>query len=59
MSTGAWWPISVISAFRRLRQEDGEFESSWLYSKTLSQKEKKKEKRKCPTCCHFFTITLK
>jgi hypothetical protein len=39
-----WWCIPVISAFRRLRQEDLEFECPGLHSETLSQ-ENKQNKR--------------
>jgi hypothetical protein len=39
-----WWYTTVIPALRRLRQEDGEFEDSLGYSKTLSQKTNAKKK---------------
>jgi hypothetical protein len=38
----AQWFTTIIPAFERQRQENQEFEVTWLNRKTLSQKEKKK-----------------
>jgi hypothetical protein len=38
----AWWGTSVISALRRLRWEDQEFEAPLGYITRLSQKTKQK-----------------
>jgi hypothetical protein len=36
-----WWPMPVVPAFQKLRQEDGEFEAiqPGLYRRNLSQKQ--------------------
>jgi hypothetical protein len=31
--------VPVIPAFRKMRQEDTEFKSTWLHSRTMSQKQ--------------------
>jgi hypothetical protein len=40
-----WWHTSIITALRRLRQEDHEFEASLWYIDPGSWLQKKKKKR--------------